>query len=229
MEGGNISVRQGVSAIVGDAIPVFREAIVQVLARELSISVSHHGEHLAEILDLVIAKRPRLALIDRDLGDVGLIDTIALAVQRTRRTCFILTSVRFSGTDLLRAHNAGVNACLLKTDTSGELCRSIQDALNGRFVYSQKLQEQFNIRWDRKSHKLSLSGPLSELTKRELQVLTYIAHGFSTKEIAAMMAVSPKTVDRHKASVMLKLDTHDRVLLTHFAIREGLISPWNCG
>lgn len=197
-----------------------------MLTGDLSIVVSHATGDLAESLDWVVATRPQLAIIDCSCGKIDVLDALAHATQRSPHTRFLLTAVLFSGTDLVRAHAAGVCAFVLKSDMPGEFRAAIQDTLDGRFVCSRKLREQFDIQWDRESNGLSVSGPLSGLTKREIQVLTNIGQGFSTKEIAVALKVSPKTVDRHKASVMLKLDTHDRVLLAHCAIREGLVSLW---
>ncbi len=64
---------------------------------------------------------------------------------------------------------------------------------------------------------------LSILTSRERQMLQYIARGLAKKEIAATTDLSVKTVDRHATNLMNKLGIHDRVELTHFAIREGLV------
>jgi DNA-binding NarL/FixJ family response regulator len=64
------------------------------------------------------------------------------------------------------------------------------------------------------------------LTIRELQVLPYIARGFTVRETSDMMHLSPKTVEVHKMRLMRKLDIHDRVLLARFAIREKLIPVW---
>ena len=63
----------------------------------------------------------------------------------------------------------------------------------------------------------------ASLTNREMEVLRYIARGMSKKEIAKTMHLSVKTVENHSASIMARLDIHDRVELTRFAIREGLI------
>ena len=68
------------------------------------------------------------------------------------------------------------------------------------------------------------TGRVEGLTEREIQVLTHIARGLSVKEIAAVLSVSAKTVEGHKANIMGKLDIHDRVMLTRYAIREGLVS-----
>jgi DNA-binding NarL/FixJ family response regulator len=68
---------------------------------------------------------------------------------------------------------------------------------------------------------------ISALTPRELQVLTHIGRGLHSKEIARALRVRVKTVDRHRTNLMAKLDIHDRVQLTLYAIREGLVVPWD--
>jgi DNA-binding NarL/FixJ family response regulator len=63
------------------------------------------------------------------------------------------------------------------------------------------------------------------LTPRELEVLKLIAEGYTSKEIAAMLVISLKTVERHRANILGKLGMRDRVELTRYAIRRGLIEP----
>ena len=65
----------------------------------------------------------------------------------------------------------------------------------------------------------------STLTPRELEVLRYVARGMAKKEIAQLMDISVKTVENHCGNLMNKLQMHDRVALTRFAIREGLSEP----
>ena len=64
----------------------------------------------------------------------------------------------------------------------------------------------------------------SLLSNRELEIIRYLATGLSKKDIATTMHVSVKTVNAHTANLMNKLDIHDRVDLTRFAIREGIVS-----
>ena len=66
--------------------------------------------------------------------------------------------------------------------------------------------------------------PASELTPREREVLTYIAEGYTNREIAESLVISVKTVDRHRENIMQKLNIHSRVELVKYAIEKGLIT-----
>lgn len=69
--------------------------------------------------------------------------------------------------------------------------------------------------------------PLREerLTAREQEVVKLIAEGYNSKELAEALVISEKTVERHRANVLEKLGMHDRVELTRYAIRRGLVEP----
>ena len=69
------------------------------------------------------------------------------------------------------------------------------------------------------------SGSLDPLTPREVEVVKLVAEGHTSDEIASMLVISRKTVDRHRANILEKLKMRDRVDLTRYAIRRGLITP----
>ena len=69
-----------------------------------------------------------------------------------------------------------------------------------------------------------VSGPKDLLTRREREVVTLIAESYTGKEIAGKLVISEKTVERHRTNVLIKLGLRDRVALTRYAIRRGLIA-----
>jgi len=73
----------------------------------------------------------------------------------------------------------------------------------------------------------AIVGAVVRSTPRELQVLPYIARGYTNHQVAGIVHLSPKTVDVHRTHIMTKLGIHDRVTLARFAIREGLIPVWD--
>ncbi len=107
------------------------------------------------------------------------------------------------------------------------LRRALQQAIAGAVVRSAKVRERGGSRRCRDRAKTRYSTAIAQLTPRELQVLPYIARGYTDRQTAEILHLSPKTVDVHKTHIMAKLDIHDRVTLARFAIREGLIPVWD--
>jgi DNA-binding NarL/FixJ family response regulator len=142
------------------------------------------------------------------------------AVDEIRRLSPGTDVIFVSGADhdvmLEQARRCGSIGFVSKADGPQCVEDAIRAAMEGETYYSPSLRDRI---------REGLGDRLSKLTGRELEVLRYIARGFSKKEIGGLMHLSVKTIDRHATSLMAKLDIHDRVELARFAIREGLVSP----
>ncbi len=118
---------------------------------------------------------------------------------------------------------AGASGYLLKDSTSAELVEAIRTVYRGRNYLSQKisdivLQEISDVKKD------SAEIGVDVLTNRESEILQLISEGNSTKRIAEVLFISPKTVESHRANIMEKLNIHNLPELTKYAIRAGLTS-----
>jgi len=120
-----------------------------------------------------------------------------------------------------RAVREGADGYLLKDSAVQDLVAGIRAVMEGRAFYSPAVQGQLA----RLAREPRGRGGLESLTEREREVLRRVARGLTTKEIAAELAISMRTVDSHRANLMRKLDLKSVALLTQFAIREGLVGP----
>ncbi len=124
-----------------------------------------------------------------------------------------------------RALRAGVSGIVLKSETLETLLACIDALRKGQSFFSESILRHLHAidgRWQLARPK---SDRLAQLSRRERQLLSFLGRGASLKEAAAAMKVSYKTVDNQKASLMRKLDVHDRVELALLAIREKYTSP----
>ena len=119
------------------------------------------------------------------------------------------------------ALRAGAQGYLIKTSKLEEVVDGIRRISKGGAPLSPRIAGAV-IRAMRKPTGDGVGG-LDALTPRERQVLRLLAAGVSTREAAAQLTISPKTVERHRANILDKLGMHDRVELTRYAIRRGLI------
>jgi len=120
----------------------------------------------------------------------------------------------------LEALQAGVKGYVVKTQASADLIRAIQEVLRGMMYLSPGVSQAVVAAYLAKSEL-----PPDPLTAREREVLQLVAEGQNTKEIAAKLDISIKTVEAHRSQIMSRLEIHDLASLVRYAIRTGLVSP----
>src|SRR5213080_2825442 len=118
------------------------------------------------------------------------------------------------------AVRAGVRGFVLKTQAGEDLAQAIQQLSRGGFYVGAGVSQAVVD-----ACRAAAAEDRSRLTSRERQVVQLVAEGKSTKEVAALLAISPKTAEFHRSRVMKKLNVHDVAGLVRYAIREGLITP----
>jgi DNA-binding NarL/FixJ family response regulator len=125
---------------------------------------------------------------------------------------------------LYEALKAGASGYVLKTVADRDLVEACRAAMRGeRFLYPGAMTPLIADYL----HRARNEQPLREdpLTPREQEVLKLVAEGYTNKQIAEALVISEKTVERHRANILEKLGMRDRVELTRYAIRHGLIEP----
>jgi len=125
---------------------------------------------------------------------------------------------------LYEALKAGASGYVLKTVADRDLVEACRAAMRGEpFLYPGAMTPLIRDYLER----ARTDQPLTDepLTVREQEVVKLIAEGHSSKEIAETLVISDKTVERHRANILEKLGMHDRVELTRYAIRRGLVEP----
>jgi len=132
----------------------------------------------------------------------------------------IVLTMHSSGEYVARAVREGAKGYLLKDSAVQDLVAAIEAVMEGGEFYSPAVQRSLADALRQESRPPS---PLEQLTEREREVLRLVAEGLATKEIAARLFISTRTVESHRANLMRKLDLHSVALLTQFAIREGLV------
>lgn len=187
------------------------------------LEVVGEAECADQALELVIKLKPDMVLMDIDMPGLLCFDAARTIGVRCPQTRVVFVSAFTHDRYIDGALKAGVAGYITKGEDPENMAGALRKIARGESWYSKQIQDRIVI--DRDGPRLAVTnGDLDlPLTPRELEVLRYIARGMSKKEVAATMHISVKTVDNHSTSLMTKLDIHDRVELTRFAIRNGLV------
>lgn len=162
-------------------------------------------------------------LLDIDAGD-----GIALRLASDLRVNpgnmkLLFLGARVTDICLEQAMRIQADGFVLKTDPLDRVVEAIETVADGKKFFSGRIHDRLTYNDKKKRHSLRVDPPLGVLTNRQLDILRLLANGDSVKAVARKLHLSPKSVDSHKYRIMLKIGVNDRVHLSRYAIREGLI------
>jgi DNA-binding NarL/FixJ family response regulator len=167
---------------------------------------------------------PDIVIMDIAMPHLNGIDATRQIKAELPETKIIVLSMHANRAYVLQVLQAGASAYLLKDAAFQELTTALSAARRSEMYLSPGISEAGALKDEPGKLRQQAVLQSERLTKREVQVLQLIAEGKSTKEIAARLAISVKTVETHRKQIMDKLEIHSVAGLTKFCIREGLTS-----
>lgn len=206
---------KGLSVLVVEDDPILREMLeLHLRAEGYSVRGTGNGD---EVVPLVEAERPDVVVLDVMLPDRSGIDVLReLAILRPAPRILVVTAYE-QPTIVRDALEAGAHGMVTKGAPLRELRAAIERVAEGGAYYCSTTSEILR--------RNAQSPPEDEaLTARERQIVRMVASGASSKEIAAELGISEKTVQNHRMNIMNKLGIRDVAGLTRFAIARGLIA-----
>jgi DNA-binding NarL/FixJ family response regulator len=209
--------------ILADDHTLVRAGLRKLLESFAEVSVIGEVEDGLSLLSLAEQLRPDLVLLDISMPCLNGLDATAKLLKALPQTKVIILSMHQNEEYVRQALRQGASGYLLKDAAPIELEQAIAAVLEGGIYLSPSLSK--GMLSDYVLRLQSEESPGDKLTGRQREVLQLIAEGNSTKEIARMLALSPKTVDSHRSQLMKQLDIHEVTGLVRYAVRMGIISP----
>jgi DNA-binding NarL/FixJ family response regulator len=211
--------------LIADDHPIVRRGLRDLLDAEPDFRV------VADVADGAAAVRRALeddvdlAILDVAMPRLtGLQAARELAARRPHLWLLIL-SMHENEQFFFEALSAGASGYVVKTTADRDLVEACRSAVRGQaFLHAGAVTTLVRDHLQR-IERGSPGSDTDPLTPRELEVLKLVAEGQTSDEIAALLSISRKTVDRHRANILDKLGMRDRVDLTRYAIRRGLVVP----
>ena len=204
---------------------IILDGIEAILSELPNIEVVGRATNGSDGLRYIKALRPDIVLLDLDMPIMN-----GMAVSKEVKTNMpdvkiIILSLHQEASIIQSLIKDGVDGYVLKNADKNEIIKAIKAVIEGQKYFSSDvalaLTKQLKPTPNLSKHKDDVK-KLSLLSKREIEVLKAITEGFTNKEIANQLHISPRTADTHRANIMKKLDIQKVVGLVKFAMRNGL-------
>jgi DNA-binding NarL/FixJ family response regulator len=209
--------------LLADDHPIVLNGLVLVLDQQPDFEVVAQAHDGAEAVERVMAEDVDLAILDVSMPKTTGIQAAELLHKRKPELRLLMLSMYDSEQLLFESLKAGASGYVLKSDADQDIVEAVRRTMRGQsFLYPSAIStlvKDFVERGRPEDEQFDI------LTPRELQVLKLIAEAYTSKEIAQELVISVKTVERHRQNILDKLGMSDRVELTRYAIRRGLIQP----
>jgi DNA-binding NarL/FixJ family response regulator len=209
--------------LVADDHALVRSGLKKVLDAQPDLEVVAEAEDGAEAVEKALAENVHLAILDISMPRMTGIQATAELHKRKPELKTLILSMHDSEQFLFEALKAGASGYVLKSGADTDIVDACRAAMRGdSFLYPSAvatLVRDYVERGGRGEEEFDI------LTPRELEVLKLIAEAHTSKQISEALFISIKTVERHRQNILDKLGMRDRVELTRYAIRRGLIQP----
>jgi DNA-binding NarL/FixJ family response regulator len=207
--------------LVADDHPIVRSGLKTVLDMQPDLEVVAEAADGAEAVRTALSTEVDLAVLDVAMPKLTGIQAARELHRRKPELKLLMLSMYDGEQFLFESLKAGASGYVLKSDADQDLVDAVRRTMRGQsFLYPSAITSLVR---DYVERARADDGQFDLLTPRELQVLKLIAEAYTSKEIAAELVISVKTVERHRQNILDKLGMSDRVELTRYAIRRGLI------
>ena len=208
--------------LLADDHPIVRHGLRELLDAEADFRVVAEVGDGAEAVQRALDDDVDLVILDVSMPRMTGLQAAQELSSRRPDLRVLMLSMHENEQFLFEALRVGASGYVLKTAADRDLIDACRATMRGEtFLYAGAVTALVRDYLDR-----ARSGDsVDPLTPRELEVLKLVAEGHTSDEIAELLVISRKTVDRHRANILEKLGMRDRVDLTRYAIRRGLIAP----
>jgi DNA-binding NarL/FixJ family response regulator len=206
--------------MIVDDHPLFRQGLKQAVEGDSRFAVVGEADNGQKALQLILQLHPDVAVLDVNLpGLNGLEVAAALRAQKSKVSLVILTMLKDEQA-FNRALNLGIHGYVLKENITDEILNCIA-AVSRNEAYVSPSMSEFLLRRRGRADTLASHKPgLDDLTVAEKRILKRVAAGKTTKEIAAELFISPRTVESHRANICEKLELTGANRLLQFALEN---------
>jgi DNA-binding NarL/FixJ family response regulator len=209
--------------VIAEDHTILREGLRALLTSDPEFDIVGEAEDGLDAIKSVKSLTPDVVIMDLSMPKMNGVAAIKEIKRITPDTKIVVLTVHKNEEYILAAFQAGSDGYVLKYAGHEELVSAIRTVLKGQPYLSPAVSAVVLEAYLEGQKGLISQSPLRSLTARETEVLKLIAEGYKNRQIADLLGISVKTVERHRANLMKKLDLHSGATLTAFALEKGLV------
>ncbi len=209
--------------VIAEDHQILRDGLKAILNASDDLKVVGEAEDGLEAIRRIQELEPDLALLDLSMPRMDGLSVIKEIKSRNPETKIVALTMHKDEEYVLEAFRSGANGYCIKSSGHNELKVAIRSVLSGKTYVSPEISDKVLEGYLETKRRIKEKSSWDTLTQREREVLKLVGEGYRNKEIADYLCISVKTVEKHRANIMQKLDLHSASALTAYAIEKGLV------
>lgn len=210
--------------LLGDDHQLLRQGLRKILEEQPGWVVVGEASDGRESVRQVLLLQPHVAILDIGMPQLNGIEAAAQIARRAPDVRVLILSMYLNEAYVIRALQAGAAGYLLKDSADTDLLNGVSAVAAGKSYFSPAVAKIMLDDYVRHLAEKGVADRYESLSEREREIFQLIAEGQSNKEIAALLSVSPSTVETHRGHILQKLDVHSTAELVLYAVRRGVIT-----
>jgi DNA-binding NarL/FixJ family response regulator len=208
------------SIFIVDDHDIIREGLKTILRRQSDYEVIGEAKDGEEALEKVSSLKPDILLLDITMPKKTGLEIIEQVLKKSPSTKILIISVHKANAYVLKALQSGVKGYLSKENAADDLLQALRKIVSGQVYLDAQASDYLLKKVSKPQEEMAAQ---SLLTDRETDVLRLVAEGKAAKEIAALLSLSPRTVENYKNNMLRKLGLHRTSDLIKYAIKNKII------
>lgn len=195
-------IMKKITVAIIDDHKLIREMLTMLLSAKREIDVISQSGNYNEAIEVIKTQKPHIVLLDINLPDASGLDAVPFIQKSSPDSRIIAVSIHNQPAYAKKMLQLGAKAYITKNSSNYEIFKAIEEVMNDRVYVCEEIKD---ILFD-KTFQVEMDQPsINDLSLREIEIIKFIRSGFSSREIAANLNISVRTVETHRQNIFKKL------------------------
>ncbi len=220
----NTTLTAPLRIVLADDHTLMRHGLRKIFEERPDWQIAGEAGNGREAVKLALEMKPDVLILDIAMPQLNGIEVARQVLRREPKIAILVLSMYADEAYVVQAMQAGAKGYLLKDSADVDLLKAVESVARGKSFLSPKVAKIMSNDYLRMLREKGVTDRFETLSEREREVFQLVAEGYSNKEIAELLCLSPTTVETHRARILEKLDLHSAAEIVLYAVRKGVIS-----